>query len=148
MGDCEPPDGTDLFRMIWFPDAYDGERLIAGGVFPSEEFKTRYISVDRSDLYDASISTDREKRQREKADGVNWIRLRADNVVMSCLSVRAVDFEPGLKAFKVCSAAEGHYAAHCSITNNTGKISRSDINKMRLSLMALIDMSKTFQISA
>ena len=136
--DISPPSALTLHRMVWHPDCYDQGELTSSGAFPSQDLNgTRFISVDREDLFDQESLILRAKAQQSKADGQRTIRSEARVVDLPCGAVRETLDASGDRPFMVTSEPEPDNPAHCGIWNVSGKNSRSYIHQIRARLMQL-----------
>jgi hypothetical protein len=141
------PDEIDVFRIVWFPDNYDGESIVAAQAFPSKELTETYSSVDRSDLFDINFAMQIARQQKSKANGNDVKREKAYGIVIHCGSIRKIKLEVGQSTLDVIDKSHGFHQSHCGVCVTGPKPSRADINELRRQMIEIIQHEKTFVIA-
>lgn len=141
-----PQDDTDLHRLVWSPDDFDGEKLLPSA-FRKQDFSGSnddYVSVSRIDMLDPDAEIAIADNQAKKAGGNDFIRDEAWSVILNCGEIRRAEDSDKLQPFQVTSEPiPGENEAHCGIRNVSGKKGKGYVNELRSILATLIRSRKT-----
>lgn len=134
-----PPDNVDLHRMIWSPDDIDNGQLLTSAFPRSDLSKSdRYISVDRTDIFDENAVKQIVAIQASKSDGTEIIRDEAHSALLACGAVRRLADTNQKRPFDVRSEKLADNPAHCGIYNVSGERGKSYVNELRSMLVSVV----------
>ena len=135
---------TDLHRLVWSPDDFDGEGNLLTSAFRKQDLSggEHYVSVSRVDQADAAAELALAHSQSKRADGIEFIRESAYSALLYGLSVADAQDNNGICPFMITLEPLPVNAAHCGIRNVSGQNGRGYINQLRLLLVELVHQSQ------
>jgi len=138
--DFDPPNEITLHRIVWHPEEFQDGSPTSSAVLPSSDLTNsdRFVSVDRSDLFDFAAASEIVSEQRKRGLGRGKEYETAKIVDLPCGGVRSVADEAGANPLSVTPEPEEFNPAHCGIRNTSGKKGRGYINFIRGEVMSLI----------
>lgn len=145
---ADPDDNIVLMRSVWRDEDFDDQGLlIAARAFPSEDLKSRYVSVDRHDLFDDVQAKRRlEDQQLRSIEKSNLSKVTPEVGFLLCSEVRNLKSPDNRQYLAVKDKSDGFYPSHCGIVNVNASPGKPSYNDMRRALMDILNQYGTVKM--
>jgi len=132
-------DKTNLHRLVWSPDDFDGNNLLPSA-FRKEDLSGNpesFISVSRIDKLTPKFEQNTANSQFDKYVNDQSKRNEAWSITFNSGELRLIKCSKNRQPFNVTAQTENGNPAHCGIRNISGLKGRSYINELRTLLVSV-----------